>query len=1112
MRKLALLLIVLLVFNVTAPYQALAVEGDESEQIEVPEGTQNSDSTEQLDEEVTSTEESVDSVSEGTDSSETGGSVNKDTASTEETDKTDDTLDKENIEDAENSSTDQNTSEEVDQEDEKVEEKAVDSEKSAEEEKQTETNQPNDDSETEGTTEDEESTSDSTEEKAEIQSFKMTEIEIPVESSTSRLGHLHGDAVIYSDLEDLSASVPVADTYTNAVYYIKKQAKLSGQTYYLISKKPSSSEGVVGWVKASDMQTFSHKTVDHQSKTFYIKGTGSAYSKAWGGSKDLVFGELTDYRNAEFKVNLTETVGDNVWYRGTLDGKTVWLHSSYVSTTQAADESATSRLGHLRGDAIIYYDLNDLSSSKPAADTYTNAVYYIKKQAILSGQKYYLISKEPSSVDGVVGWVEAQDMVTNSHKTADHDAKTFYIKGTGSAYSKAWGGSKDLIYENMTGYKNQEFKVNLTETVGENVWYRGELNGKTIWLHSSFVTNVKESTTSRLGHLREDSVIFDDLGDLSSYKPAADTYTNAVYYIKKQAELGGTTYYLISRKPSSTEGVVGWTKAKDMVTYSHKTADHNAKTFYIKGTGSAYSKVWGGSKDLVYEKMSDFRNLEFKVNLTEKVGENVWYRGKLNGKTVWLHSSYVSIAKETTTSRLGHLRGDAVIFDDLNDLTSSKPAADTYTNTVYYIKKQAELAGEKYYLISKEPSSVNGVVGWVKTSDMVTYSHKTADHESKTFYIKGTGSAYSKPWGGFKDLVYKDLSSYSDESFKVNLTEKVGNNVWYRGTLKGKTIWLHSSYVLNTPARQYTRYDISLAEAIVMQMKVNPQTDREYDSYVSKTYIKDGRVTADTLNVRGGPSTDYWVIGQLNEGDKVTVVNEKNGWYQIRYTESRQWVNASPEDTLEYLDPNNYINDPKQQFQFLDLSKSNVATASVLNNYLRGKGILDGKGATFLQAGNENGISEVYLVSHALLETGNGTADLAVGVPVDKNGNVTFVNGKPAKTSATVTTVYNMYGIHAFDSCPLTCGAKKAFNEGWNTPEKAIIGGANFIKDDYISSGKNTIYKMRWNPLSMEKYGYASGQYATDIGWASKQIYSMYNLYQQLDSYVLYLDIPKYRE
>src|SRR5699024_11256103 len=54
--------------------------------------------------------------------------------------------------------------------------------------------------------------------------------------------------------------------------------------------------------------------------------------------------------------------------------------------------------------------------------------------------------------------------------------------------------------------------------------------------------------------------------------------------------------------------------------------------------------------------------------------------------------------------------------------------------------------------------------------------------------------------------------------------------------------------------------------------------------------------------------------------------------------------------------------------------------------------------------------------------------------------------------------------------------------EGWFTPQDAIVGGAEFIGEKYISVGQDTLYKMRWNPANP-----ATHQYATDAGWAVKQ-------------------------
>ena len=124
-------------------------------------------------------------------------------------------------------------------------------------------------------------------------------------------------------------------------------------------------------------------------------------------------------------------------------------------------------------------------------------------------------------------------------------------------------------------------------------------NAETLSINS-IKKEIKKTNISRLGHLRSGATIYETIGVPTSAIESKD-YLNAVYYIKQQAELNGETYYLISTKPSRTDGVIGWVKAKDMSTHPHKTVDKNKKTLYFKGTGKAYSKAWGGSKDLVIE-------------------------------------------------------------------------------------------------------------------------------------------------------------------------------------------------------------------------------------------------------------------------------------------------------------------------------------------------------------------------------------------------------------------------------------------------------------------------------------------------------------------------------
>lgn len=612
-------------------------------------------------------------------------------------------------------------------------------------------------------------------------------------SNTSKLGHIKSSSArIYNDPSDQMNYSNAGSKHTNDVYYIKSEAKISNATYYLISQQPSKTKGTIGWVKSTDMNVHEHKGKDKKGKDLLVKCSGKAYNKAWGGSKNLVY-NLSSYAGSTFQVNLTETVGNNTWYRGKLNGKQVWIHSSYLISNT---ESKTSKLGHINSSTVkIYKNLDNLSSVITAGSKYTDSVYYIKKQAKLNNQLYYLISNEPSSTKGTVGWVKSQDLSTHSHVGVDKKAKTFYIKGSGKAYSKAWGGSENLVY-NLSKYKKQVFKVHLTEKVGYNTWYRGTLNGKTVWMHSSYVYSKKESKTSKLGHIRNSNVkIYKDIDNLASSIAAGDKYTHSAYYIKKQAKIDNQLYYLISNEPSSSKGVIGWVKSQDLSTHAHAGVDKKAKTFYIKGSGKAYSRAWGGNENLIYD-LSQYKNQEFKVHLTEKVGNNTWYRGILNGKTVWMHTSYVTSKEENKTSRLGHIRSSNVkVHEDIGNSSTAITAGSKYLHSVYYIKKQAKVNNQLYYLISNEPSSTKGVVGWVKSQDLSTHKHIGVDRTKKSFTIKGTGSAYSKAWGGSKNTIYPNLAHYKGQKFNVHLTEKVGNNIWYRGDFNGKRIWIHSSYV-----------------------------------------------------------------------------------------------------------------------------------------------------------------------------------------------------------------------------------------------------------------------------------------------------------------------------
>ncbi len=198
---------------------------------------------------------------------------------------------------------------------------------------------------------------------------------------------------------------------------------------------------------------------------------------------------------------------------------------------------------------------------------------------------------------------------------------------------------------------------------------------------------------------------------------------------------------------------------------------------------------------------------------------------------------------------------------------------------------------------------------------------------------------------------------------------------------------------------------------------------------------------------------------------------------------------ADSENVAQYVNPENLVTG-YDKYQFMNLSASNGIDADTLNAYLNGKGILEGHGATFKAAAEANNISEVYLVIHACLESGNGTSELANGVEYND------------------TTVYNLFGIGAVDAYPVAGGSQYAYIEGWTTVEDAIYGGAEWISENYINNPKykqDTLYKMRWNPVSP-----AVHQYATDIAWASKQAKNMSAMFEAFPTAKYTLEIPTF--
>ncbi|HDX7652301.1 TPA: glucosaminidase domain-containing protein [Staphylococcus aureus] len=195
------------------------------------------------------------------------------------------------------------------------------------------------------------------------------------------------------------------------------------------------------------------------------------------------------------------------------------------------------------------------------------------------------------------------------------------------------------------------------------------------------------------------------------------------------------------------------------------------------------------------------------------------------------------------------------------------------------------------------------------------------------------------------------------------------------------------------------------------------------------------------------------------------------------------WANATRAQTSSAMNVKRIWESNTQCYQMLNLGKYQGVSVSALNKILKGKGTLNNQGKAFAEACKKHSINEIYLIAHAFLESGYGTSN--------------FANGKDG--------VYNYFGIGAYDNNP-NYAMTFARNKGWTSPAKAIMGGASFVRKDYINKGQNTLYRIRWNPKNP-----AMHQYATAIEWCQHQASTIAKLYKQIGLKGIYFTRDKYK-
>lgn len=265
--------------------------------------------------------------------------------------------------------------------------------------------------------------------------------------------------------------------------------------------------------------------------------------------------------------------------------------------------------------------------------------------------------------------------------------------------------------------------------------------------------------------------------------------------------------------------------------------------------------------------------------------------------------------------------------------------------------------------------------------------------------------------------------------------------------------------------------------------------NKEYDGY-----YKGWSLIEDYYgNLDGLKSTDSWSYNYFTNVFNNSFSGGGSRWY------------AASKDTIAYyLDPRNFLNE-RNIFMFEELSYNETYhTREGVELMLKGT-FMEGKYAdsdnsktyvdAFLDAALKYSISPYVLISRVIQEIGAGGSTIVSGTVSGYEGYYNFYNiGATASGGDKNQTIIN--------------GLEYAKREGWNSPYKAVVGGASFLGNNYVKVGQNTEYLQKWDLVGPE---YVDHQYMQNIQAPYSQSYKTYSGYSKINmlnsAFVFYIPV-----
>ena len=897
----------------------------------------------------------------------------------------------------------------------------------------------------------------------------------------------------------------------------------------------------------------------HAAISRWLGGTDHADPHGYLQQHNYSYNELYDLINEKYKIKMGQVApwGTTTTTKPSTGGTTTKPSTGGSTTKPSTNDKLTVAANS--GMAQIKPTNNGLYTTvydkKGHSTNQAQKTLSVTKTATLGNNKFYLV--QDYNTGEKFGWVKQGDVVYNTAKSPVKVNQSYNVKPGTKAYTVPWGTDKQVA-GTVSGKGNQTFKATKQQQIDKAIYLYGSVNGVNGWISKSFLTTPstsnttkpttpsKPATNSQLTVAANNGVAQIKTSNSGVYTTVYDKtgkstdQVQKTLAVSKTATLGNDKFYLV--EDYNTGKKYGWVKQSDVVYNTAKSPVKVNATYTIKPGVKLYTVPWGTFNQEA-SKVSGSGNQTFKATKQQQIDKATYLYGTVNGKSGWVSKYYLTAptqskvatsSKVTTANRAASTQSTSKATQSATTQTINKVAqvkannsgiktsvydktaksGTKYANRTFVISKQRTEGNNTYVLL--QDSTQNTPLGWVNIKDVTSQNLGKQTKSTGKYKVNSENNGlYSIAWGT-KNQQLLSSKMISNKAFSAARSVYVGKELFLYGTVDNRTGWIAAKDLTqNSTDAQATPYHYTF---VVNNNKGYYYNDVANNAHYSlNSYYNQPFFVSKQMKVDGVT----WYYGQLTNGKYVWIKSTDLSKESIRYVKTGmtltkaaniqnnsyynpqvqrtagKWEDANYDEIKNAMDPIRLAKDDEYKYQFLLLDQPQYLPVSALNKLLEGKGVLEGQGASFSQAAKKYGINEIYLISHALIETGYGTSDLA------KGGDI--VNGKFTNKSAKK--YHNVFGIGAYDDNPLIEGIKYAKEAGWDSVSKAIVGGAKFIGQSYVKAGQNTLYKMRWNPAHPGTH-----QYATDINWANLNAQVIKGFYDKMGEVGKYFEIPQYNK